>query len=58
LNDKLGGHSIETLLANATDNSSVEDHCPDFALLLDHTHHLIIINICGTRMIPGGFAHF
>jgi len=52
LNVKLGGHSIETLLAHATDSSSVADHCPDFALLLDRTRKLIVINICGTRMIP------
>jgi len=52
LADKLADHSIEPLLANATDDSSVEDHCPDFALLLDHPHQLIVINICGTRMIP------
>ena len=45
--------NIETVLANATDDSNVDDHCPDFALLIDHPHNLIVINICGTRMIPG-----
>jgi len=44
--------SIEPLLANATDNSTVDQHLPDFALLLDHPHQMIVINICGTRMIP------
>ena len=43
---------IQPLLANATDDSIVEEHCPDFALLLDHPHQMIVINICGTRMIP------
>ena len=52
MREKLADHSIEPMLANATDDSSVEDHCPDFALLLDHPHQLIVINICGTRMIP------
>lgn len=52
LKQTLEPFNIETLLANATDNSQVEEHCPDFALLLDHPHKLIVINICGTRMIP------
>jgi len=52
LHEKLGDYSIEPLLGNTTDDSTVQTHCPDFALLLDHPHKLIIINICGTRMIP------
>ena len=55
LDEKLKDLSIETVLANVTDNSNVDEHCPDFALLLDHPHRLIVINICGTRMIPGKF---
>lgn len=52
LQGHLQPHEIETLLANATDQNQVNQHCPDFALLLDHPHKLIVINICGTRMIP------
>ena len=58
LNEKLKDLSIETVLANVTDNSNVDEHCPDFALLLDHPHRLIVINICGTRMIPGKISTF
>lgn len=43
---------LEVWLANATDDQVVEEHCPDFALLVNHQHQLIVINICGTRMIP------
>ena len=52
LQEALGPDNIEALIANATDDQVVEEHCPDFALLLDHTHQMIVINICGTRMIP------
>jgi len=52
LQEAFNPDEIEALIANATDNQVVEEHCPDFALLLDHTHKLIVINICGTRMIP------
>jgi len=34
LAEKLADHSIEPLLANATDDSSVEDHCPGVNILL------------------------
>ena len=53
LQTKLEPLNIKAVLANATDDSNVDDHCPDFALLIDDPHHLIVINICGTRMIPG-----
>ena len=43
---------LEVWMANATDDQVVEEHCPDFALLVTHQHQLIVINICGTRMIP------
>ena len=45
--DDLNSLEIQTLLANATDDLEVEDHCPDFALLLDHPHQMVVINICG-----------
>ncbi len=45
-------HSIEVVYGYSTDANLVEKHCPDFALLLDHPHQTIVINICGTRMIP------
>ena len=44
--------NFETLLANATDDNEVDQHCPDFAILVNHDHKLVVINICGTRMIP------
>ena len=53
LQAKIENLEIETVLANVTDGNNVDDHCPDFALLVDHPHNLIVINICGTRMLPG-----
>ena len=52
LQQKIDPLAIEVKLANATDDRLVDQHCPDFALLLDHPHQLIVINICGTRMMP------
>jgi hypothetical protein len=52
LQEKTAELNLETVLANATDDSLVDQHCPDFAVLLDPDHELIIINICGTRMLP------
>ena len=53
LQAKIENLEIETVLANVTDDNNVDDHCPDFAFLVDHPHNLIVINICGTRMLPG-----
>ena len=55
---KIENLEIETVLANVTDGNNVDDHCPDFALLVDHPHNLIVINICGTRMFPGMYIVF
>ena len=52
LQAKIENLEIETILANVTDDNNLDDHCPDFALLVDHPHNLIVINICGTRMFP------
>ena len=56
LQAKIENLEIETVLANVTDDNNVDDHCPDFAFLVDHPHNLIVINICGTRMLPGIYA--
>ena len=58
LQAKIENLEIETVLANVTDDNNVDDHCPDFAFLVDHPHNLIVINICGTRMFPGMYIVF
>ena len=32
--------------------NNILGHCPDFAVILVHHHRQILVNICGTRMIP------
>lgn len=52
------GQAIEfeeknVLFAHQTDSENVDaGHCPDFAVILVHHHRQILVNICGTRMIP------
>ena len=40
------------LFAHATDSLHVDDHCPDFSVVILHDLEQILITICGTRMIP------
>ena len=43
----------DILVAHSTDAKHLEGgHCPDFAVVLIHHHRVILVNVCGTRMIP------
>ena len=43
----------DILVAHSTDAKHLEGgHCPDFAVVVIHHHQVILINVCGTRMIP------
>ena len=43
----------DILVAHSTDAKHLEGgHCPDFAVVVVHHHQVILINVCGTRMIP------
>ena len=45
--------SEDILVAHSTDAKHLEGgHCPDFAVVVIHHHQVILINVCGTRMIP------
>ena len=48
----IGLEPEDLLLAHASDKNGLGDHCPDFALTLQREHKLVILTICGTRMIP------
>ena len=55
--DHLANHTgmldKDIIMAHTTDSEDLEDgHCPDFALVLIHHHQVILVNVCGTRMIP------
>eukprot|EP00096_Caligus_rogercresseyi_P013995 TRINITY_DN6551_c0_g1_i1.p1 TRINITY_DN6551_c0_g1~~TRINITY_DN6551_c0_g1_i1.p1 ORF type:complete len:480 (-),score=126.21 TRINITY_DN6551_c0_g1_i1:878-2317(-) len=42
----------DVLYAHSTDKGNLGEHCPDFALTLERGPKLIVLTICGTRMIP------
>jgi len=50
---ELGIPKEDVLVAHSTDSAHLkEGHCPDFAVVLMHHHQQVLINVCGTRMIP------
>ena len=40
------------LMTYIDDGETVDEHCPDFAVILVHEHKQVALVICGTRMIP------
>ncbi|XP_040574968.1 uncharacterized protein [Lepeophtheirus salmonis] len=42
----------DIIYAHSTDQQHLGDHCPDFALTLQRDQKLVVLTICGTRMIP------
>ena len=53
LSETSGICPVDILVAHSTDSRHLEGgHCPDFAVVLIHEHKQILVNICGTRMIP------
>ena len=53
LSNHTGMPDNDIIMAHTTDSEDLEDgHCPDFALVLIHHHQVILVNVCGTRMIP------
>ncbi len=43
---------LDVLFAHATDSLHVDQHCPDFAVVVVHGLKQLVICICGTRMFP------